>query len=154
MVFILQIIVASALRSKRSNWGQNEQWEGNYLSKNEENSSNHLFNAAVNNIRNNDRFQTILFSAFVKKYNRFNKQNDRVILLTEQVIYKLDRIKFKNLKKWISINEISGLSISPGQDQLITIHSKLGNDIIISLETKGHDRIGELVGIIMNRYQQ
>lgn len=51
------------------------------------------------------------------------------------------------------ISEITGLSVSPGKDQLITIHSNHGNDLIVSLLSK-EDRIGELVGILCNAYFQ
>lgn len=51
------------------------------------------------------------------------------------------------------ITEITGLSVSPGRDQLITIHSNRGNDFIMSIITK-EDKVGELVGILSNKYNQ
>lgn len=51
------------------------------------------------------------------------------------------------------ITEITGLSVSPGKDQLITIHSNRGNDFIMSIIAKD-DRVGELVGILSNKYNQ
>lgn len=76
-----------------------------------------------------------------------------MLVVTEHTIYKLDSIKFKSLRKGIPIAEITGLSISPGRDQLITIHSNRGNDFIMSIIAKD-DRVGELVGILSNRYSQ
>ena len=51
------------------------------------------------------------------------------------------------------IAEITGLSVSPGRDQLITIHSNHGNDFIASIISK-EDRVGEIVGILSNAYFQ
>lgn len=82
---------------------------------------------------------------------RFNKVADRVLIVTENSIYKLDSAKFKFMKKRTPITDITGLSVSPGRDQLITIHTNQGNDIVVSLITK-EDRIGELVGILCNTY--
>lgn len=57
------------------------------------------------------------------------------------------------MKKGMPITEITGLSVSPGKDQLIVIHSNRGNDFIMSIIAKD-DRIGELVGILSNKYSQ
>lgn len=149
----LKMTAGAALCKKRAHWGQERNWEGNYLAYLRENPHSDIFNASVNNLRNTDHFKSILFSAFVKKTNKHNKQADRVLLVTEHSVYKLDSLKFKNMKKRMPISEITGLSVSPGKDQLITIHSNHGNDLIISLLSK-EDRIGELVGILCNAYFQ
>lgn len=75
------------------------------------------------------------------------------MVVTEHTVYKLDGVKFKSMKKGMPIAEITGLSVSPGKDQLITIHSNRGNDFVLSIIAKD-DRIGELVGILSNRYYQ
>lgn len=149
----LKMAAAAVLRSKRSYWGQDRRWEGNYLSKSDENPQSGIFNSSINNLRNTDHFKTVLFSAFIRKTNRFNKQADRVLIVTEHAIYKLESSKFKSMKKGMPIAEITGLSVSPGKDQLITVHSNRGNDFIMSITAKD-DRVGELVGILSNRYSQ
>ena len=149
----LKMAAGSVLRSKRAYWGQDRRWEGNYLSKPEENPQSDVFNASINNLRNTDHFKTVLFSAFIRKTNRFNKPKDRVLVVTEHAIYKLENSKFKNMRKGMPITEITGLSVSPGRDQLITIHSNRGNDFIMSIIAK-EDKVGELVGILSNKYNQ
>ncbi|XP_071562169.1 unconventional myosin ID [Temnothorax nylanderi] len=149
----LKMAAGAVLRSKRSYWGQDRRWEGNYLSKPDENPQSDVFNSSINNLRNTDHFKTVLFSAFIRKTNRFNKPADRVLVVTEHTVYKLDGVKFKNMKKGMPIAEITGLSVSPGRDQLITIHSNRGNDFVLSIIAKD-DRIGELVGVLSNRYYQ
>lgn len=149
----LKMAAGVVLRSKRQNWGQDRRWEGNYLSKPDENLQSDVFNSSINNLRNTDHFKTVLFSAFIRKTNRFNKPKDRVLVVTEHAIYKLESSKFKTMRKGMPITEITGLSVSPGMDQLITIHSNRGNDFIMSIIAKD-DRVGELVGILTNRYSQ
>ncbi|OAD54424.1 Myosin-IA [Eufriesea mexicana] len=149
----LKMAAGVVLRSKRLHWGQDRRWEGNYLSKPDENPQSDIFNSSINNLRNTDHFKAVLFSAFIRKTNRFNKSNDRVLVVTEHAIYKLESSKFKNMKKGMPIKEITGLSVSPGRDQLITIHSNRGNDFIMSIIAKD-DRVGELVGILSNKYNQ
>ncbi|XP_043255294.1 unconventional myosin ID [Colletes gigas] len=149
----LKMSAGIVLRSKRQYWGQDRRWEGNYLSKPNENPQSDIFNSSINNLRNTDHFKTVLFSAFIRKTNRFNKPKDRVLVVTEYAIYKLESSKCKSMKKGMPIAEITGLSISPGRDQLITIHSNRGNDFIMSIITND-DKVGELVGILSNRYSQ
>ncbi|XP_043283324.1 unconventional myosin ID isoform X2 [Venturia canescens] len=149
----LKMAAGAVLRSKRQFWGQVRRWEGNYLAKFDENDHHDVFIASVNNLRNSDHFKSVLFSGFIRKTNRFGKQADRVLLITEHSIYKLESSKFKTMKKGMPIAEITGLSVSPGTDQLIVIHSNRGNDFIMSIIAK-EDRVGELVGILSTRYHQ
>lgn len=82
------------LRSKRSYWGQDRRWEGNYLSKPDENSQSDVFNSSVNNLRNVDHFKTVLFSAFIKKTNRFfHSINNFVNLANDMVIREIIQIQ-------------------------------------------------------------
>jgi len=49
------------------------------------------------------------------------------------------------------------MSVSPGQDQLVVIHSNRGNDLVVTLKPIAdinEDRIGELLGVISTRYFQ
>lgn len=49
------------------------------------------------------------------------------------------------------------MSVSPGQDQLVVIHSNRGNDLVVTLKPiadPNEDRIGELVGVVSTRYFQ
>ncbi|XP_046427000.1 unconventional myosin ID isoform X1 [Neodiprion fabricii] len=149
----IKMAAASALRSKRHNWGQERRWEGNYLSKQDENPHSSTFNTSINNLKNTDHFTSILFSGFILKTNKFQKVAERVFVVTDHAVYKLDNSKFKSMKKGTPFANITGLSVSPGKDQLIGIHTNLGNDFIFSILSK-EDRVGELVGILCNRFYQ
>jgi len=116
------------------------------------------FNASVNNIKNTDQYRTILFSSFVKKFNKCNKSADRSIIITDAAVYKLDgtKNKFKNMKRTVQIKEISSISVSPGRDQLVVFHSNHNNDLIINLQSEHtqlkEDRIGEIIGHVCKKY--
>lgn len=152
----LKVAAASALRNKRASYGQERRWDGNYLAKPEENPNNSLFNSSVHNIKNSDGLKMVMFSSFVRKVNKFNKIAQRVILVSETSIYKMDPTnKFKPMKRGWPISEVTGLSVTSGQDQLIVIHSNKDNDLVISLEPRSReDRVGELVGVLCSRYSQ
>ncbi|XP_044760641.1 unconventional myosin ID [Coccinella septempunctata] len=151
----LKIMAASALLHKRSNWGVSRKWEGNYLSKHAENINYTPFNDAVNNLKNSQHFSSVLFSSFVTKFNKFNKVAERVLLITDMYIFKLDNLKFRNMKEGVAIKELTGITVSPGNDQLIVLHCPGGNDLLVSLHCDSQDdRIGELLGIILSRYVQ
>jgi len=152
----LKMCAASVLRGKRASWGQNRKWEGNYLARPQDNPNSAAFQASINNLRNVDKFQMVLFSSYIQKTNRFNKAADRALLITDTNIYKLETKKFKSMRKGSPIAEVTGLSLSPGRDQLVVIHSNKGNDLVVALHTAAsdEDRVGELVGILCSRYQQ
>ena len=45
--------------------------------------------------------------------------------------------------------KMTGISVSPGADQLIIIHLQGGNDLVLCLTNTKHDeRVGELVGTL------
>lgn len=149
----LKIMAASALKNRRPTWGQTRQWEGNYLSSHTENSSYTLYNESIKNLRNTQHFQNVLFSSFLTKFNRFNKVAERVLLVTDKALYKLDSTKFRNMKEGVDIVQLTGISVSPGRDQLIVLHCTGGNDFVVCLHSATkEDYVGELIGVLCNRY--
>jgi len=152
----LKICAASVLRGKRTSWGQNRKWEGNYLARPQDNPNSAVFQANISNLRVVDKFQMVLFSSYIQKTNRFDKSADRALLITDSNIYKLETKRFKAMRSGSPIAEVTGLSLSPGKDQLLVIHSNKGNDLVVALNTGAsfEDRVGELVGILCHRYQQ
>ncbi|XP_037927724.1 unconventional myosin ID [Teleopsis dalmanni] len=154
----LQMITATAIKGRRQHWGQQRKWLGDYLANSLENSSYQVYSSNVKNLRNAENVKAVLFSSFVKKFNKHNKQADRVVIVTDAAIYKLDgaKNKFKNMNRSIYIKDLTGISISPGRDQLIVFHSPLNNDLVFALQGEHtplkEDRIGEIVGIVCKKY--
>jgi myosin-1 len=154
----LKVIAADAFRGKRRDWGFQNNWEGNYLEKKIESDDYGKFSSAFTKLtlRDNNSRQ-ILFSGFIRKINKFNKSADRAIVITNQLIYKFDIKKQTPLKKPMPISDITGISVSPGIDQLIVIHSNDGNDFVFSLinlkdQMINDNRVGELVAILLHQY--
>lgn len=44
------------------------------MSKPDENMYSDVFNSSLNNLKNTDHFKTVLFSAFIRKTNRYEKR--------------------------------------------------------------------------------
>lgn len=46
--------------------------------------------------------------------------------------------------------QLTGVSVSPGNDQLVIVHLSNGNDFVLCLQGKGsgEDRVGEAVGAL------
>ncbi|UYV60479.1 MYO1D [Cordylochernes scorpioides] len=141
----LKVAAASVLGSRRTDLNLKSKWEGNYLAMISENENASTFVSSSLTLKLRDTFKNILFSSFIKKVNRHNKTADRAIMVTDKYIYKLDVKKFRPLRSALEISQVTGLSVSPGQDQLILIHLKGGNDLVVFLKN-GH--VGELVGCL------
>ncbi|KAF4516830.1 hypothetical protein B566_EDAN006224 [Ephemera danica] len=150
-----KVNACEALSGKRPQYGLMRRWEGNYLANNSENPDSLTFNQTINNLKNSEHFNTVLFSCFIKKTNRFNKSAERALLVTDTGIYKLDAKKLKLMKKVLQIHEMTGISCSPGRDQLLVVHSSLGNDLVVALEPPDNqDRVGELVGVLCAKFRE
>ena len=156
----LKIIAAEAFKGKRRDWGFNTKWEGSYLDKKVESDDYGKFSSAFTklNLTDPNGCRNILFSSYVRKINKFNKSADRAVVVTNHYIYKFDIKKQTPLKKPIPIQNMTGISVSPGVDQLIVIHLKDGNDFVFSLinlrdnQNSDINRIGELVAVLLHRY--
>jgi myosin-1 len=61
---------AAALKGKRSSWGQNRKWEGNYLARPQDNPNSAVFQASMSNLRNVDKFQMVMINSSCWKYIR------------------------------------------------------------------------------------
>lgn len=105
----LQIIAAAAIKGRRLHWGQQRKWIGDYLANSQDNTGYQAYSTNVRNLKNSAAFNNILFSSFVKKYNKHNKTADRAFIVTDSAIYKLDgaKHKFKNMNHSLSIKDVS-----------------------------------------------
>lgn len=146
----LKVTAADVLNTRRKDWGIEHKWKGNYLVLAEENENTAAYSASLENLKRKDNFQDVLFSSFAKKINKHHKSAERVLLVTEKHLYKLDNKRFKPLRPAIPLSHVTGISLSSGTDQLIVLHLQDGNDLVLALTPKGHkNRIGELVGIVV-----
>ncbi len=78
--------------------------------------------------------------------NTHIKLDERAIVLTDKYLYKLDPKKNFHIRKTgIPIDDIIGLSVTAGNEQLIVVHLISNHDLVFYMHTK-NDRVGEFVG--------
>lgn len=149
---MLKAAAFDCLGGKRKNWALQTRWHGNYLAKSDENSQVDLFNRNVVN-RFTTKGEMVLFSSYAKKVNVKTKVADRIVVVTTSSIIKLDN-KYKVMKT-ISLEKVTGLSLSPGDDQLLVIHLQ-HNDLVICLFSQSKaNRVSELMAnLYLQIYQK
>ncbi|XP_076094542.1 unconventional myosin-Id-like isoform X1 [Mytilus galloprovincialis] len=157
----LKTVAQDLLKGQRPEWGYRRKWEGNYLAqesaevKSKDNSNTMDFVVKMNHLKTQDKFTKIIFSCMVKKINKHSKPADRSIAVTDKFIYKLDpKKKFKPMRKGIPVSEVTGVSVSPGKDQLVAIHLSSENDLVVCLQNPGkEERVGEFIGTLGRQWQ-
>ncbi|KAI5639115.1 myosin head (motor domain) domain-containing protein [Phthorimaea operculella] len=156
----MKICAASALRGRRSEWGQQRQWFGDYLADDRYNSRSALYKAQVSSLQKSQQIGRPLFSCKIHKFNRYNKLAERCLLVTESAVFKLDSNTFKPLKKPTPITEIGAIRIMSSDVQLVVISvPSAKNDFVVGLVAPTPvpsgchpDLVGELLGVLANRY--
>uniref|UniRef100_A0A674CID8 Myosin 1D n=1 Tax=Salmo trutta TaxID=8032 RepID=A0A674CID8_SALTR len=122
-----------ALKDQRPDLGLQRTWEGNYL----------LLKGGG-------------YTFCVSQINRFHKAEDRAVLITDRHLYKMDPQKQYKPMKSIPLYNVTGISVSPGKDQLVVFHTKDSRDLVVCLKgmvPAGDSRIGELVGTLLSHFK-
>ncbi|XP_071495589.1 unconventional myosin-Id-like [Diadema antillarum] len=144
-----------ALNGRRPNWGHRRKWKGDYLADMEENFQSPVYVSMCGQLKVKDKFSEVLFSSMILKVNKHNKFAERALVVTDRFIYKLDPKKnFKLMRAGIPVSEVTGISVTPGTDQLIIIHLSGDNDIVVCLTSAElENRVPELLGILANMWK-
>ncbi|XP_056433580.1 unconventional myosin-Id [Gadus chalcogrammus] len=144
-----------ALKGQRADLGLQRAWEGNYLKRDSPDTASSL--ALVSGeLQRKDKFMRVLFSCNVRKINHFHKAEDRALLITDRHLYKMDPQKQYKPMKSIPLYNVTGLSVSPGKDQLVVFHTKDSRDLVVCLQgmrPPAESRIGELVGALLGHFR-
>ncbi|XP_072116264.1 unconventional myosin-Id-like [Mobula birostris] len=150
----VKIAAMDALLGRRKDWGLQRTWEQDYLSSAKDNpATKSQYVTSRDGLKCKEKFNSVLFSAHVRKVNRFNKCEDRAILITDLHLYKLEPAKrYKNMKM-LPLNQVTGLSITDGRDQLIIFHTMTNDDLVVCLQGE-LNRIGEVVGVLANHFNK
>ncbi|XP_048385403.1 unconventional myosin-Id-like [Stegostoma tigrinum] len=153
-----KVAAMDALLGRRKDWGVQRNWEQDYLSSARENPEMmSQFTTTMNGLKSKEQFSSVLFSAHVRKVNRFNKCEDRAILITDQHLYKLEPAKRYKSMKALPLSHVTGVSVTNGRDQLIIFHTKANDDLVVCLDKmqRGNDnRIGEVIGVLANHFSK
>ncbi|XP_049645584.1 unconventional myosin-Ig [Suncus etruscus] len=147
-----KVAALGALQGLRQDWGCGRAWTQDYLSSATDNPTNSgLFAQKLKSLRDKDGFTTVLFSCHVRKVNRFSKRRDRALLLTDRHLYKLEPGRQYRVMRALPLDMVTGLSVTSGQDQLVVLHSKGHDDLVVCLHRARppkDNRVGELVGVL------
>nr|XP_023667742.1 unconventional myosin-Ig-like isoform X1 [Paramormyrops kingsleyae] len=152
-----KVAALAALKGERPTWGWGRAWERDYLSlANDSPQSCTSFVEMTKELKKKDQYNTVLFSGFVRKVNRFNKSTDRALLITDKNIYKLDpRKQFRVMKK-LPLESVTGLSVTSGADQMVVLHTSTQDDVLVYLQRgqlcPNQDRVGELLGNLSDHF--
>uniref|UniRef100_A0A672H495 Unconventional myosin-Id n=1 Tax=Salarias fasciatus TaxID=181472 RepID=A0A672H495_SALFA len=142
-----KVACLEALKGHRADMGLQRAWEGNYLVSGPD-------ALQQNRQKLKDKFMRVLFSCNVRKINRFHKAENRTLLITDRHLYKMDPLKQYKPMKSIPLYNVTGLSVSPGKDQLVVLHTRDSRDLVVCLQgmqPAGDSRVGELVGAVDSR---
>uniref|UniRef100_A0A6Q2Y4K7 Myosin ID n=1 Tax=Esox lucius TaxID=8010 RepID=A0A6Q2Y4K7_ESOLU len=142
-----KVATLEALKGQRPDLGLQRSWEGNYLVS----WTRYQGSGLLEGLERKDKFMRVLFSCNVRKINRFHKAEDRAIFITDRHLYKMDPVKQYKPMKNIPLYNVTGVSVSPGKDQLVVFHTKDSRDLVVCLQgmtPPGDSRIGELVGTL------
>ncbi|KAL6037560.1 hypothetical protein STEG23_004879 [Scotinomys teguina] len=147
-----KVAAMGALQGLRQDWGCQRAWAQDYLSSGTDNpTASHLFAEQLKALREKDGFGTVLFSSHVRKVNRFRKSRDRALLLTDRHLYKLEPGRQYRVMRAVPLDAVTGLSVTSGQDQLVVLHARGYDDLVVCLHRSQpplDNRIGELVGML------
>ncbi|XP_076743931.1 unconventional myosin-Id-like [Maylandia zebra] len=144
-----------ALKGQRADLGLQRAWEGNYLKRDSPDTAA-SFTLVSSDLQRKDKFMRVLFSCNVRKINRFHKSENRAVLITDRHLYKMDPLKQYKPMKSIPLYNVTGLSVSPGKDQLVVFHTKDSRDLVVCLQgmvPANESRIGELVGTLLSHFK-
>ncbi|KAF1373580.1 hypothetical protein PFLUV_G00240380 [Perca fluviatilis] len=144
-----------ALKGQRADLGLQRAWEGNYLKRDSADTAA-SFTLVSSELQRKDKFMRVLFSCNVRKINRFHKAEDRAVLITDRHLYKMDPLKQYKPMKSIPLYNVTGVSVSPGKDQLVVFHTKDSRDLVVCLQgmvPANESRIGELVGTLLSHFK-
>ncbi|XP_056154272.1 unconventional myosin-Ig [Lampris incognitus] len=152
-----KVAALEALSGERKDWGISRAWERDYLANVRDcPQTSSGFIRASKELKNKDQYSQVLFSAFCRKVNRFNKSTDRGLLVTDKHIYKLEPKKQNKVLKRVPLDILTGLSVTSGIDQMVALHTSSQDDILLCLQrgelNSNQDRVGELVGNLVDYF--
>ncbi|KAM4524857.1 unconventional myosin-Id isoform 1-T1 [Odontesthes bonariensis] len=150
-----KVACLEALKGQRADLGLQRAWEGNCLKRDSPDTAS-SFTLVSSELQRKDKFMRVLFSCNVRKINRFHKAENRAVLITDRHLYKMDPLRQYKPMKSIPLYNVTGLSVSPGKDQLVVFHTKDGRDLVVCLQgmvPANESRIGELVGTLLSHFK-
>ncbi|XP_016530853.1 unconventional myosin-Ig isoform X2 [Poecilia formosa] len=152
-----KVAALTSLSGERKDWGVGRAWERDYLSNARDSPhTSAAFIRVSKELKNKDGYGQVVFSAFCRKMNRFNKSTDRALLITDKFVYKLEPKKQYKVLKRLPLDSFTGLSVTSGADQMVALHMSSQDDVLLCLQQgelcPNQDRVGELVGALVDHF--
>ncbi|XP_054911282.1 unconventional myosin-Ig isoform X2 [Poeciliopsis prolifica] len=152
-----KVAALTSLSGERKDWGVGRAWERDYLSNVRDcPHTSAAFIRVSKELKSKDCFAQVVFSAFCRKMNRFNKSTDRALLVTDKFVYKLEPKKQYKVLKRLPLDSVTGLSVTSGVDQMVALHTSSQDDVLLCLQPgelcPNQDRVGELVGALVDHF--
>ncbi|XP_032436472.1 unconventional myosin-Ig [Xiphophorus hellerii] len=152
-----KVAALTSLSGERKDWGVGRAWERDYLSSVRDcPHTSAAFIRVSKELKNKDGYGQVVFSAFCRKMNRFNKSTDRALLVTDTFVYKLEPKKQYKVLKRLPLDSFTGLSVTSGADQMVALHTSSQDDVLLCLQQgelcPNQDRVGELVGALVDHF--
>ncbi|XP_043994759.1 unconventional myosin-Ig [Gambusia affinis] len=154
-----KVAALTSLSGERKDWGVGRAWERDYLSSVRDcPHTSAAFIRVSKELKNKDGYGQVVFSAFCRKMNRFNKSTDRALLVTDKFVYKLEPKKQYKVLKRFPLDSFTGLSVTSGADQMVALHTSSQDDVLLCLQQgelcPNQDRVGELVGTLVDHFMR
>eukprot|EP00049_Salpingoeca_infusionum_P014803 m.281080 g.281080 ORF g.281080 m.281080 type:complete len:1009 (+) comp15751_c6_seq3:330-3356(+) len=131
------------LQGRRTFWGYQYSWHGNYIVNGPDAAK---FGEQMSQLMAKYGDGKIIFSSQVFKLNTKGKQDERVLVVTDKNLYKLDAVTYKIHKVPVPLADILGFAMSQGEDQAVVIRLKADTDLVVTL--RGDACSAELVSLI------
>ncbi|XP_014852114.1 PREDICTED: unconventional myosin-Ig-like isoform X1 [Poecilia mexicana] len=152
-----KVAALTSLSGERKDWGVGRAWERDYLSNARDSPhTSAAFIRVSKELKNKDGYGQVVFSAFCRKMNRFNKSTDRALFVTDKFVYKLEPKKQYKVLKRLPLDSFTGLSVTSGADQMVALHTSSQDDVLLCLQQgelcPNQDRVGELVGALVDHF--
>jgi len=146
-----KILASDLLGGRRPYWGYACKWEGNYMVKGP---AAQKFGAAITPLMEREGDTKVVFSSRIYKLNTKGKQDERILVITDKHLYRLDPKSFKLHKTPVPLEQVTGFSISAGEDQAVVIHlgQDADNDLVVTL--RGNACAAELVSLIAQQVDE
>lgn len=142
-----KLIAYDLLAGRRTHWGLEFKWEGNYMAKGPDAGK---FGEALLPLFGKYGDAKVLFASPVRLLNQKGKHEDRVLAVCDKHIYVLDAKKMKHVNKApLPLDGVTGFAVSTGEDQACVLKMTGGNDLVVGLSGDG---VGaELISLVVQQ---
>ena len=146
-----QKIQAMDLFSGNKPWTFARDWIGDY-NDSTDNPKLVEYRAAVQTLLTGGNDSVILLSSLTRKVNRKGKAQERIIVVTENNIYKHD-LKLVVKKEPIPIARMASISVSPHKDTFVFIKMKSPDrDLVLDMGLNGFELVSEIVTVLYTQF--